>query len=189
MNPALLVIDIQHWFFQIAAFATPEGKGKVKQLVRNTNQLIDYFKEKDLPVIHILTEHKKDGSTRDLWAQRNNSWVLIEGTKDVEELSDIHKYDSDIVVKKTRTNSFLYTDLDDILKSLNIDTVLITGYSTNKCVGITAIAACERDYDVILSRDAILGPRQDKVDAMSIVLKSYGIVPKTNQEIIQLLEI
>lgn len=176
MNVALLIIDIQQWFFQNQMFSTNEGKLKVNQLVNNTNKLIDLIKERNLPIIHILTIHKRDGSTRDLWAQRNNSWVLIEGTKEIEELPEIHTFNGDIVVTKTRTNSFLWTDLENILKKLNVDTV-ITGYSTNKCVGITAIGACERDFDVLLAQEAILGPQQEKVDAMLNVLKSYGIEP------------
>lgn len=185
MKTALLVIDIQHWFFQTSVFSTPEGKRKVDQLVNGTNHLIDSFQERNLPIIHIVTIHKRDGSTRDLWAQRNDSWVLIEGSKDVEELPEIHTFETDIVVTKTRTNSFLRTDLEEILRKLDVDTVVIAGYSTNKCVGITAIEACERDFDVFLAEDAILGPQQEKVDAMLYILQFYGIEPMPGSVILE----
>jgi len=73
MKPALLVIDIQHWFFQISSFLTSEGLGEVNKLVENTNELARFFKNNNLPIIHILTVHSQDGSTRDLWGKRNNS--------------------------------------------------------------------------------------------------------------------
>jgi len=73
MKPALLVIDLQHWFFKDNApvYSRHEGEKKVNKLIYNTNKLIDYFKEKELPIIHILTVYRKDGSTRDLWSKRN----------------------------------------------------------------------------------------------------------------------
>jgi ureidoacrylate peracid hydrolase len=188
MKPALLVIDIQNWFFQIPSFLTSEGLGKVDNLVDNTNQLIRFFKDNNLPIIHILTVHSQDGSTRDLWGKQNNSKVLMEGSSDVEELPNIMKYDTDIQVIKTRTNSFLHTELDNLLKRLKIDTVVITGYSTNKCVGITSIEACERDYKVVLSGDAILGPQVNKVEAMELILKTYGIEPELNESIIEMIK-
>lgn len=185
MNPALLVIDIQHWFFQIPSFLTAEGVRKVDKLVKNTNELARFFKENHFPVIHILTVHSADGSTRDLWGKQNNSKVLMEGSKGVAELPNLIHFETDLTIIKTRTNSFLYTHLDNLLKGLGIDTVVVSGYSTNKCVGITSIEACERDYQVLLSGDATLGPQKDRVDAMELILKTYGIEAESNRGIIK----
>ncbi len=187
MKPTLLVIDIQHWFFQIPRFQSPEGQEKVQILVEKTNQLIQFFKDSNLPIIHIITVHSADGSTRGLWGKQNDSKVLTEGTIDVEELPNLLKYDTDKIVIKTRTNSFLRTKLNDVLHELEADTLIITGYSTNKCVGITSIEACERDFQVLLSSDAILGPQEDRIKAMEIILSTYGIEPKTNEEIIEMI--
>lgn len=185
MNPALLVIDIQHWFFQIPSFLTTEGLEKVDKLVENTNELTKFFKDNNLPIIHVLTVHSQDGSTRDLWGKQNNSKVLMEGSKDIEELPNLIHYETDLKLIKTRTNSFLHTELDNLLKGLEIDTVVVSGYSTNKCVGITSIEACERDYQVILSEEATLGPQKDRVEAMKLIIKTYGIEPENNNIIIE----
>lgn len=184
MNPALLVIDLQNWFFQISVFQTHEGRRQLANLVTKTNELIEFFRDRDLPILHILTVHKADGSTRDLWAQRNDSWVLIEGSPDVEELSDIKRFPSDIIIHKTRSSSYLNTNLQETLRSLNIDTVVISGYSTNKCIGMAAIESVERDFDVLVSSDAILGPREDRVQAMlSVMEREFGVRPVSNQVI------
>src|SRR6266511_4004748 len=106
MIPALLVIDLQHWFFKISVFSTPEGQTQLRSLISKTNELIDFFHSRQLPIVHILTIHKRDGSTRDLWSKRNDSWVLIEGSEDVQELPDIHRYETDREIIKTRSNSF-----------------------------------------------------------------------------------
>lgn len=184
MHPALLVIDLQYWFFKISFFSTPEGKEKLEKLIDGTNELITFFKKKELPIIHILTINKADGSTRDLWAQRNDSWPLMEGTEDVKELAEIHTFDTDIQIIKTRSSSYLRTDLEETLKKLKVDTLVISGYSTNKCIGMASIESVERDFDVLLSGDAILGPDQRKVNAMlTVIQEGYGVFPISNQAI------
>jgi len=110
----------------------------------------------------------------------------MEESEDVQELSDIHRYETDLEIIKTRSNAFLRTELEVTLKQLTVDTLVITGYSTNRCVGITAVEACERDFDVIVSRDAILGPQQNRVDAMLSVLRNeFGIEPISNVRIME----
>lgn len=186
MIPALLVIDLQQWFFRLPVFSAPEGQAQLRSLISNTNELIDFFYSRQLPILHILTVHKRDGSTRDLWSKRNDSWVLIEGSGDVQELPDIHRYETDREIIKTRSNSFLRTELEDALRQLQADTLVITGYSTNRCVGVTAVEACERDFDVFVSRDAILGPQQSRVDAMLSVLRNeFGIELISNVKIMK----
>ena len=76
MIPALLVIDLQQFYFKRAVFSTPVGEKSLTRLVYNTNELIDFFFVRELPIVHIRTVHKQDGSTRDLWMKRNNRWSL-----------------------------------------------------------------------------------------------------------------
>lgn len=186
MIPALLVIDLQHWFFKLPVFSTPEGHAQLRSLISKTNELIDFFHSRQLPIIHILTIHKRDGSTRDLWSKRNDSWVLIEGSEDVQELQDIHRYETDMEMIKTRSDSFIRTELEAVLRQLKVDTLVITGYSTNRCVGMTAAEACERDFDVIVSQDAIFGPEQSRASAMlSILHNEFGIELISNTTIME----
>jgi nicotinamidase-related amidase len=56
-NPALLIIDMQRWFF-----GTEESRAKLPVLLTGINDLADYFHSRHLPVFHILTVHKPDMS-------------------------------------------------------------------------------------------------------------------------------
>src|SRR3989338_6085669 len=88
MKSALVIIDIQNWFFR-----TKERKNGLPKLISKTNELIDFFQEHGLPIIHVLTIHKKDKSTWDRIMRRRNQAVLIEGTKQAKELPGIKKFD------------------------------------------------------------------------------------------------
>lgn len=186
MIPALLVIDLQHWFFKLPVFSTPDGQAQLQSLISKTNELIDFFHSRRWLIVHVLTIHKRDGSTRDLWSKRNDSWVLMEGSEDVQELPDLHRYETDLEIIKTRSDAFLRTELEIVLRQLKVDTLVITGYSTNRCVGVTAAEACERDFDVFVSQDAILGPEPSRVHAMLSVLgNEFGIEPISNVRIME----
>ena len=60
----------------------------------------------------------------------------------------------------------------------------MAGYSTNRCVGLTAIDAWERDFQVMLAGEAILGTNLAEGDLMLDYLKrAFSIEPLSNSEI------
>ncbi len=59
------------------------------------------------------------------------------------------------VVRKTRVGAFARTDLDAWLRSLSIDTLILTGISTSGVVLSTVTDAADRDYRVVVVRDAV----------------------------------
>ena len=156
------------------------------RLIAKTNELIDFFHEKRLPIVHVLTVHKADGSTRDLWMKRHDRSAMVEGTRDAEEHPEVHAFYTDVVITKTRHSAFIRTELESVLRKMHIDTVVLAGFSTNACVGLTAIEAYERDFDVIFAGDAILGCDRARGDAMLQVLKNeFAFEPQSNRAIME----
>ena len=166
MKPALVVIDYQRWFFR-----TAERRTRLAASVRSTNELIEFFHCHVLPIVHILTVHKADGSTWSQLMKKGDFAVMIEGTRDVEELPELKTFDTDTVVIKTRHSSFIRTGFEQVLRELGVDTLVLTGAFIDGCVGLTAIDAHERDFSVVLARDAILGLRNSLADAMLELLR------------------
>lgn len=60
----------------------------------------------------------------------------------------------DIVVRKTRIGAFSTTDLDAQLRDRQIDTLLLAGFATGGVVLSTVRDAADRDYRLIVLRDA-----------------------------------
>jgi nicotinamidase-related amidase len=60
----------------------------------------------------------------------------------------------DIEIEKIRFDSFIETDLDEQLRANGIDTLIVTGVSTDCCVDSTTRSAFQRDYDVFVVADA-----------------------------------
>ena len=58
MKPALVIIDMQHYFFR-----SEERRVKLSELIKSINELIDISNEKNIPIYQVLTVHKSDKST------------------------------------------------------------------------------------------------------------------------------
>jgi ureidoacrylate peracid hydrolase len=61
----------------------------------------------------------------------------------------------DLVLEKTRHSFFAYTELDPVLRSLDIQRLLVAGLQTNVCVEATVRSALERNFDVAVAEDAV----------------------------------
>ena len=71
----------------------------------------------------------------------------------------------EVIVTKHRYGAFESTDLDLVLRSQGIRTVIMTGVATNVCVETTARQAFLRDYYVVFSSDCTATYRQPEHDA------------------------
>jgi nicotinamidase-related amidase len=67
--------------------------------------------------------------------------------------SDLEPASDEIVIKKHRYSGFFDTDLDIVLRSRGIETVVIIGTTTENCCHATARDAMFRDYFVVFPAD------------------------------------
>lgn len=105
------------------------------------NELIDFFHASGYPVVQIQLVHKADGSTwnqamKPHWTEQPLQGTLTGGTWEAEPHPDLHRHPSDIVIRKTRGSAFIRTELEDLLLERSVDTAVVAGYSTNRCVGL-----------------------------------------------------
>jgi len=70
----------------------------------------------------------------------------LRGTPGAEVIDEIIKGPDDIFLPKRRFSAFYKTDLDQTLRSKEIDTVAIAGISTSFCVLSTAFDALSNDF-------------------------------------------
>ena len=88
----------------------------------------------------------------------------------------------DAVVTKHRFGAFTGTDLDVILRSQGIKTVVMTGIATNICVESTAREAFMRDYFVVLADDACAAYSRAQHDTtLANIDIAFGVVHKTEE--------
>ncbi len=79
---------------------------------------------------------------------------LVDGTPGSDIYRDLAPAPGEHVVKKHRYSGFFGTDLDIILREWGIDTVIISGTTTENCCHATARDAMFRNYRVVFLSDA-----------------------------------
>lgn len=74
---------------------------------------------------------------------------------------DLAPQDGETVVRKVRVGAFSTTDLDTQLRARGVDTLVLAGISTSGVVLSTVRDAADRDYRLLVLRDACADPRAD----------------------------
>jgi nicotinamidase-related amidase len=134
-RPVLLIIDIQNFYF---AGGKIPLVGSVEASLR-AKALLDAFRAKNLPVIHIRHVPKQDPATKD------PAYAIH---------SNVTPAPGEAVVAKCYANSFRETDLQARLHALGAKTVVICGMQTHMCVEAATRNAYDLGYQVVLVRDA-----------------------------------
>jgi biuret amidohydrolase len=95
----------------------------------------------------------------------------------------------DVVIDKTTFGAFNGSDIDATLRATGIDTLLVTGVSTNLCVETTARDAADRGYGVILIDECTADyDAQAQEAALAAFHVNFGRVVRTAAELIRLVE-
>ena len=88
-----------------------------------------------------------------------------------------------VVDTKKRYDCFVGTDLDFVLRTHGINTLIVTGVNTNSCVLSTVAAACSKDYVVIVASDCVDtmdGPDMHEA-ALACIRTAFGFVMTTDE--------
>jgi len=111
-----------------------------------------------IKIVYTAHVHRRDGSDMGLFDDMHppiaNRAALVDGTPGVDIYPEIAPSPGEHVVKKHRYSGFYGTDLDMILREWGVDTVIISGTTTENCCHATARDAMFRNYRVIFLSDA-----------------------------------
>ncbi len=152
---ALLVFDMLNDFIKPGA---PLENVDVREiLLPRLKQMIPACRAQGITIIYTSHAHRPDGSDVglmvDRWPSVREKRALIKGTEGVQVYAEIAPQDGDVVIEKCRYSAFYGTDLEMVLKTKGIDTLIITGAATNVGCESTARDAAIRDYRVIVLSD------------------------------------
>jgi nicotinamidase-related amidase len=115
--------------------------------------------------------------------------AFVKGTWGAAIVDDLTPAEGDIIIEGKRgLDTFASTNLDFILRSKGIETVIIGGFLTNCCVESTMRTAYEKGYDVITLTDctaATSGEEQRVATARDYPMFSQ---PMTSGEVTEALQ-
>lgn len=152
MTSALIVIDVQRALFETAPPPFEAG-----QVLSRINALAERARAERVPVIYV--QHESPGS--DL-SHGDPGWGL--DTRLTPAAQDIR-------IRKTTADSFLRTDLAQVLADLGVTRLVVCGYATEFCVDTTVRRAAALGLPVTLAADA--HTTHDKPHASGALIRAH----------------
>ncbi|WP_243770072.1 cysteine hydrolase family protein [Amycolatopsis acidicola] len=152
---AVLVIDMQNDFVEEGApLEFPEGR----RVIPAIRKVLEAARGRKIPVVYAAHVHRPGGADmgvhRELYPPVAAGEALVDGGRGAEIHPALTPLPGEPVIKKHRYNSFYATDLEIILRGLGVETVVLTGMTTECCVLGTARGALERGFRSVVLPDA-----------------------------------
>jgi nicotinamidase-related amidase len=154
-----VVIDDQNDFLHPDGwYATHEMDiSHMQRVIEPTKELNAECRRRGVPIV--WTRHGTRG-VEDGGPFMGKRLLLLEGglrigTWGFEILDELEPQPEDWYVEKTRLSAFFQTNLEQILRALRAESVLLSGVLTNQCVGATCKDALFRDFKPIVVEECV----------------------------------
>lgn len=187
---AFIAIDMHRGHLDPAVATMPASAEDCRRVVSSTQRLFEFGRTLHIPVIHVILIHREIpglGSE----AMQNAFWKAVQNTLSEEnrlspgrksttrfhnlegsvgtEIIPELKAETDYVINnKKRLDCFFGTDLEILLRTLGVDTVVLTGINTNTCVMNTAFSAFNRDFRVVVISDCVASMYGDDLHVLGL---------------------
>ena len=159
-HTALLVMDVQQRIADRFADA-----GDVKGYLGRVGRAIEAARGSGVPVIYVVVGFRPGYPEV---SPRNRTFSALAGAGGFsadDEGSRIHPdvaaQAGDLVVTKRRVSAFAGSDLDVVLRSLDVHSLVLTGIATSGVVLSTLRQAADLDFQLTVLADACLDPDEE----------------------------
>jgi len=162
---ALLFFDILNGYYHAAE---PAAKARMKPWIDNAVRLMKAGREAGMPVFFAKANYRPDRATSAVletdtdmglrpWPDgvvKKGKMHVTGGDRSSEVIPELDPRPEDYYIPKYRWSAFYQTYLDLALRARGIDTVIISGGSTDVGVASTIFAGRDMDYNMLVVSDA-----------------------------------
>jgi ureidoacrylate peracid hydrolase len=162
-HTALVIVDMQKDFCVEGFGAHRAGRdlAAAKRAAAGIERLLAAARQARMAVAHVgfwtLPDRLSDSGpwlAQRLRSTASSDLLCIADTEGAEFIDELAPRDGEWVVRKHRYSAFSGTDLDLLLRSRRIRSLVIAGVSTNACIESTLRAGFELDYFICVPPDA-----------------------------------
>lgn len=167
IRAAVVAIDCHRGHLDPEVATMPAPPETARRIIEANRRFFERCRERGVPIIHLVTSYRDAAEIRanPFWRTRaddpnatrkNVERHNLQGSVGCEIIASLYDEERDWVIDtKKRYDCFVGTDLDFVLRSHGINTLLITGVNTNSCVLCTVAAANVRDYAAVVVEDCV----------------------------------
>ena len=171
-HTALLVMDLENDIIHPDVAFKDLGFAKMvadNNVLGKTNELLAAARGAGVKVIYVSIKFRPGYPERPanagLWEAIHGANALVEGTWGAQIHDDVAPQESEVVVTKKGASAFTASDLDQILSTAHIGTLILSGVATNFAVEGTARQASDLGFNTIVVGDCCASMSQEAHDA------------------------
>ncbi|KAF2093073.1 isochorismatase family protein [Rhizodiscina lignyota] len=150
---AFVLLDLQVGILERVKDGTTNYLSRVSEAIKASRAA-------GIPIIYVKTCFRAghpEVSSRNFSAAKIASFgSFVEGDAPVEISPEVAPLKSDIVVTKRRVSAFSGSDLDVVLRGLNVDSLVLAGVATSGAVLSTVRQAADLDFSLTVIGDLCL---------------------------------
>ena len=185
---AVITIDIQNdYFHENGAFAKANNDvSLVQKIVPRIHWLLSKSRQLEIPIIHTHNEHSHWTDSVPWKLRFPKDYInvcCLPGSWGIE-FHKIVPEPGEYVIAKHRYSAFVDTDLDLVLRSLQIKTIALVGAMTNVCVESTARHGYMKDYYVVVVEDCVAAASIEEHNAALFNIQKYFGVVANSQNLV-----
>ena len=196
----ILFFDILNGYYHQA---NERAKVRKKPMVEGAVRLMKAGREAGIPIFFAKGNHRADGATSvmtltdtkiDLTPWPNgvpvkDKPVALEGSNGAEVIPELDPRPDDYYIPKYRWSAFFQTYLDLALRARKIDTILMSGGSTDVGLAATVFAARDLDYNIVIVRDACASVHDQRAHDVLIELMFPRMARvRTTDQVLQMIK-
>jgi ureidoacrylate peracid hydrolase len=187
-HTAVVTVDVQNDFFHNDGYLGKLGAPLrlIQDMAPRLTQFLDVARERGLRVIHVISWHDEQYASPVVTEQKlrhghpmelngrtlKDAPYCLRGTWGADFYAIDARPGEEIVIKH-RYGSFTGTNLDLLLRSQGIQTVILTGAATNVCVESTAREVYMHDYYLVFVSDCTATTSQEAHDYTLKMIDTY----------------
>lgn len=174
---AIVGTDLQNDFLDGGALPCR----RIYNVIKPLEAFFAQAREMKIPIIYVCDSHHRNDPELEIWEDH-----AIEGTWGVQVIQELRPDPRDFVLKKNYFNAFIGTKLQNTLKKLGADTIILVGWRTHVCVAQTAIEAFHRGYRVLIAEDCVDSTTQVEHEfGLNLLRVNYGIEVLPGNDILE----
>lgn len=188
---ALLVVDLQKGEYNEDKCAAEPHDASLWERIANSvipngRRLLAACRATGVEVMFTVVECLTlDGRDRSL-DYKISKIDVPKGSSGARMPDEIAPLDDEIVIPKTASSVFNATNIDYVLRNLEIDYLMIAGMLTDQCVESAVRDACDAGFLVTLVEDACATYSQERHDATLRAIKGYCRIVRTDALVAEL---
>lgn len=162
-KPAIIVVDMTNGFTDPSC---PLGS-ECPEVIVAIQKLLEGFRAKKLPVFFttVIYHNPQQAS---VFRQRIPALNLLDsGSEWVKVNKALGRLEDEDIIEKFWASAFFETDLNERLRKLDVDSLVITGLTTSGCVRASVVDGLQYNYPVVVPGEAV-GDRNNDAHAANL---------------------